>query len=161
MYFQGVKSPDTPPTVRLNISPFQSETPKPSQEKQEVEEDPVTKNRTGNLQAPPIEEEFTVVKTQTMKEEVKPVKTGSPPPTIKEEVKPEKTSSPPLIDLGPDSVNTRSSAKDGGRIEVFVEKALLPVQDDVIEATTSFNTASPRPSTQNIVTEQLHNGYDK
>ncbi|XP_056001155.1 ankyrin repeat domain-containing protein 26-like isoform X13 [Ostrea edulis] len=161
MKSEGVKSPDTPPTVRLNISPFQSETPKPSQEKQEVEEDPVTKNSTGKLQAPPIEEEFTVVKTQTMKEEVKPVKTGSPSPTIKEEVKPEKTSSPPLIDLGPDSVNTRSSAKDGGRIEVFVEKALLPVQDDVIEATTSFNTASPQPSTQNIVTEQLHNGYDK
>jgi hypothetical protein len=137
-----------------------------------VGEDPVTKNSTADLQAPPIEEEFTFVKTQAVKEEVKPVQSGNlqmykeevnvvlagPPQIFKEEVK---TGSPPLIDLGLDSVDVGSPVTDGGQVGDLGEKPLLSVKHDIMEATTSFNTASPQPLTQDSVTEQLHNGYDK
>lgn len=58
-----------------------------------------------------------------------------------------KTESPPLIDFDPGA---------GGQLP---EKTMGPVKEDIIEVTTSFNTASPRPTAS--VTEQLHNGYDK
>ncbi|XP_062588360.1 uncharacterized protein LOC134250039 isoform X5 [Saccostrea cucullata] len=142
---EGVKSPDTPPTVRLNIKPFQSESSKPPQK--EVQEEIIAHETKGDLQAPPSEgTSFTSVKTQAIKEEVKQVKTGSPP----------------LIDLEPDSVD--GARNDGKNVEtspMSIEKTRLPMKEDLVEVTTSFNTASPRPPPQTSVTGQLHNGYDK
>uniref|UniRef100_K1QP98 Ankyrin repeat domain-containing protein 26 n=1 Tax=Magallana gigas TaxID=29159 RepID=K1QP98_MAGGI len=124
---EGIKSPDTPPTVRLGIDPRRSESPE-SPQKEEVREEMVPKNNTSDLRASPTQQEFTSVKTQGVKQD-------------------RKTESPPLIDFDPGA---------GGQLP---EKTRGAVKEDIIEVTTSFNTASPRPTAS--VTEQLHNGYDK
>ena len=132
LWLQGLKSPDTPPTVRLNTTLPQASAPG-----EEVREELVAINSAVNQQqAPPTREEFTTVKTQGVRE-----KDGRTEEVV--ESRKDKTDTPPLPDSAPGN-----TARSG-----------VPHREDLIEVTTSFNTASPRPPS--TVTRQLHNGYDK